>query len=75
MLEEIPADWERHLAALACVAIDADYRALDATLVGAAHRAGYRVLTYTPNDPAVVARLREWRVDAIITDAIDRVGP
>ncbi len=75
LLEEIPGDWERRLASLGCVAIDVDYVALDATLVAAAHRAGYRVLTYTPNDPAVVATLREWQVDSIITDAIDRIAP
>jgi len=33
------------------------------------------VLTYTPNDPAIVNRLVEWNVDGIITDAIDVIRP
>ena len=75
LLERIPADWEARLSHLECVAIDADYRALDASLVNQAHNAGYKVLTYTPNDPALVAMLQSWQVDMIITDAIDRIAP
>ena len=37
--------------------------------------AGYRVLTYTANDPQRVAQLAAWGVDAIITDALDVVRP
>ena len=75
LLEEIPPDWEARLARLGCVAIDADFRALDAPLVAAAHGAGYKVVTYTPNEPEVVASLSAWGVDLVITDAIDRVAP
>jgi glycerophosphoryl diester phosphodiesterase len=75
LLEQIPADWEARLSHLECVGIDTDYRVLDAALVADAHRAGYKVLTYTANDPAVVTTLQQWQVDAIITDAIDHVGP
>lgn len=75
LLERIPADWLARLSHLECVAIDADYRALDQALVDDAHRAGFKVLTYTPNDPAVIATLVSWRIDVIITDAIDRVKP
>ena len=52
-----------------------DYRELDAAIVAAAHQAGYKVLTYTANEPAVVSRLAGWSVDGIITDAIDIVRP
>ncbi len=52
LLEEIPPDWEARLARLECVAIDANFRALNEPLVAAAHRAGYKVLTYTPNELA-----------------------
>ena len=38
-----------------------------------AHRGGYRVCCYTPNEPARVAELAAWGVDTIITDAIDIV--
>jgi len=75
LLEEIPQDWHQRLSRLGCVAIDPDYRELTAKLVGAARDAGYRVMTYTPNDPGVVAKLVGWGVDCIITDAIDAVRP
>jgi len=75
LVERIPPDWQLKLERLQCVALDSDYRELDARIVTAAHDAGYKVVTYTPNDPAVVARLLEWGVDCIITDAIDVIGP
>jgi len=75
LYERIPADWKERLARLECVALDADYRELDASIVAAAHEGGYKVLTYTPNDPAIVRRLAAWNVDGIITDAIDVIRP
>jgi glycerophosphoryl diester phosphodiesterase len=75
LYEEIPANWKDQLARLGCAAIDTDYRKLDASLVAAAHQAGYKVLAYTPNDVASISRLVSWKVDGIITDAIDVVQP
>jgi glycerophosphoryl diester phosphodiesterase len=75
LYEEVPPDWQDRLSRLECVALDTDYRELDAATVVAAHRAGYKVLTYTPNDPTIVSRLLEWNVDGIITDAIDVIRP
>ncbi|MEO8741323.1 MAG: glycerophosphodiester phosphodiesterase [Casimicrobiaceae bacterium] len=75
LLERIPADWESRLSHLGCIAIDADFREIDQALVDDAHRAGFKVLTYTPNDPTVIATLSAWRVDVVITDAVDVVKP
>lgn len=75
LLERVPTDWRERMARLDCVAIDVDYRELAAKLVAAAHAAGYKVICYTPNDPRVVAKLAEWGVDTVITDAIDVVRP
>ena len=75
LLERVPADWSERMARLDCVAIDVDYRELAAGLVAAAHAAAYKVICYTPNDPRVVAKLAEWGVDTVITDAIDVVRP
>jgi glycerophosphoryl diester phosphodiesterase len=44
-------------------------------MVSAALNAGYQVMTYTANDPGVVAELAAWGVDAIITDAVDVIKP
>ena len=75
LLERMPTDWEARLSRLACIALDADYRELDAGIVATAKAAGYKVLTYTANDPKAVAQLSAWGVDAIITDAIDVIRP
>jgi glycerophosphoryl diester phosphodiesterase len=75
LVEEVPADWQARLAQLDCVALNADWRALDPEKVAAGHRSGYWVLTYTVNDVQQVAQLAAWGVDTIITDAIDVVRP
>ncbi len=46
-----------------------------ADLVAAVHAAGYKLLCYTPNDPAQAAELARWGVDGIITDAVDVIRP
>ena len=75
LLEKIPKDWAARLARLGCVALDADYRELTAAIVRGARDSGYKVMTYTPNEANVVARLLGWGVDTVITDAIDVVKP
>ncbi|MEP6998724.1 MAG: glycerophosphodiester phosphodiesterase [Betaproteobacteria bacterium] len=75
LFEEVPADWPERLARLQCVALDTDFREIDSALVAAVHGAGYKLLCYTPNDPAQAAELVRWGVDGIITDAIDAIRP
>jgi glycerophosphoryl diester phosphodiesterase len=70
-----PADCIEQALALECVSLHVDWRAVDAALVQAAHGAGLRLLCYTVNDPAEVARLRELGVDGLITDSVDRIEP
>ncbi len=55
------------------MAVDVNHKALTADFVRAARSAGYRVLTYTPNEPERIAELGAWGVDSIITDAVDHV--
>jgi len=73
LVDVLPPDWNERLARLECVALDVDHEVLDADVVKRVRAAGYRVLCFTPNDPARVAALAAWGVDGIITDAIDRV--
>jgi glycerophosphoryl diester phosphodiesterase len=75
LFEHVPADWPQRLARLQCVALDTDYREIDHDLVAAVHAAGYKLLCYTPNDPAHAAELVRWGVDGIITDAVDAIRP
>ena len=75
LLERVLDNWEERLSNLECIGIDVDYRALDEAQIAGVHLKGYRVMTYTPNDPSVVESLRAWGVDCIITDAIDTIAP
>ncbi|WP_354684860.1 glycerophosphodiester phosphodiesterase [Cupriavidus necator] len=75
LLDKLPADWPERLRRLGCVALDVNHRELDASVIAAAHAAGYRVLSYTVNDPARAAQLLEWGLDGLITDAVDRISP
>ena len=75
LLEKFSADWLQRVAALDCVALDTDFRQLDARRVKAVRDAGYRVLCYTPNRASKAAELARWGVDGIITDAIDAIRP
>ncbi len=72
-VEELPADWLARLRHLECVALDADHKILTREVVDTARREGYRVCTWTVNDPARVAEVAAWGVDTIITDAIDAI--
>jgi glycerophosphoryl diester phosphodiesterase len=74
LVDAVPSDWRERLAWLECVALDANHEALTAGIVKQVRAAGFRVLCFTPNDPARVALLAEWGVDSIITDAIDRIA-
>ena len=73
--DTLTADWPDRLARLGCSALDANYRELSADIVGDAHRRGFKVACYTPNDPQVVQSLVGCGVDCIITDAIDSIEP
>ncbi len=74
LVSQLPPDWLDRLRRLGCVALDACHESLSAAVVRTAHEAGFRVLSFTPNDPARVAELASWGVDTIITDAVDRIA-
>ncbi len=58
------------LKSLDCVSIHTHHESLDAETVRFFHEHGYRVLTYTVNDPERVATLLSWGIDGIFTDEI-----
>lgn len=72
---KLTADWAERIERLDCVGFDANFKVLTPDVVGEARRRGYRVLTYTPNEPAIAAELAGWGVDCVITDAIDLIAP
>lgn len=75
LLHRLPDDWLARLRRLECVALDAHHEALSPQVVSEARDAGFRVLTYTVNDPARAALLRDWGVDVVITDAVNQIRP
>jgi glycerophosphoryl diester phosphodiesterase len=75
LLDRLPDDWPERLRRLGCVALDANHAVLTREVIARAHGEGFRVLTYTANDPARVALLRGWGVDCVITDAVDLISP
>ncbi|MCO5105669.1 MAG: glycerophosphodiester phosphodiesterase [Burkholderiaceae bacterium] len=72
---ELPDDWLQRCRALGCVALDANHETLTEGVIAAAHRAGLRVIAYTVNEPARADQLLGWGLDALITDAVDRIAP
>jgi glycerophosphoryl diester phosphodiesterase len=75
LLHHLPEDWPERLRRLGCVALDANHAVLDADVVARARAGGWRVLTYTVDDPARIAMVRGWGVDLVITDAVDTIRP
>jgi glycerophosphoryl diester phosphodiesterase len=60
---------------LGCVALDLDYRVIDAGVIRQVRSAGLRLLAYTVNEPQRAAWLREQGLDCVITDALDLIAP
>ncbi len=74
LVDELWSGWFEAARDLACVAVVANHRLLDADLVTTLHAAGLRALVYTPNEAETVRRLAALGVDGIITDAVDRLS-
>jgi glycerophosphoryl diester phosphodiesterase len=62
------------LKSLDCVSIHTHHESLDAETIRFFHEHGYRVLTYTVNDPERVALLLSWGIDGIFTDEIQTMA-
>lgn len=57
------------------VAVNPALRYVTRRFVEDAHRRGLKVFVYTVNDPADLARLRDWGVDGVFTDFPERALP
>jgi glycerophosphoryl diester phosphodiesterase len=75
LLRELRPDWHAVASRLGCIAIGVEHSALDAQTVRDMRGAGFGVFAYTVAHAATAARLRDWGVDAIVTDALDAMGP
>ncbi len=75
LVGRLPPRWLEMLRDLECVALHANYRALNARVADAAHRAGCGVLAWTVNDRRTAKKLLGAGVDCLVTDALQRIGP
>ncbi|MFB9887795.1 glycerophosphoryl diester phosphodiesterase [Balneatrix alpica] len=69
LYEAVPQHWQEQLSALQAYSLHCDYKQLDASTCAAVKAAGYKVLCYTANEPALVEAHWQWGMDAIITDS------
>ncbi|NBX55235.1 MAG: glycerophosphodiester phosphodiesterase [Betaproteobacteria bacterium] len=59
---------------LGCVAVVMHRHLCSPSRIEQAHQAGLRALAFTVNASAQAQELRDWGVDGLITDAVDRFG-
>ena len=75
LLDSLWAGWGEVARELACVAVVANHKLIDADLVEQLLASGMRLLAYTVNEPEDTERLLALGLDGLITDAIDRFSP
>jgi glycerophosphoryl diester phosphodiesterase len=73
LLDALTPGWFEQAQALGCVAVVADFVLVDAQWVERLHAVGLVAMAYTVNDALVAERLFGWGVDALFTDAVDRL--
>lgn len=75
LLDALWTGWLETALSLDCVAVACHYALWDASTLMQAKSAGFRCLSYTPNDEWVVQRLLSLGIDGIITDRVDLFSP
>lgn len=69
----IPPDWQARMEEYDAATLNCAWPFVTKELAAEVHAAGYRLLAYTVNDPAVAARLFADGVDALFSDYPDRL--
>jgi glycerophosphoryl diester phosphodiesterase len=75
LLDTLWKGWLETALSLECVAIVCNHALWDTSTVTQAKSAGFRCLSYTPNDEWAVQRLLDLGTDGIITDRVDLFAP
>lgn len=75
LLDTLWTGWLEMALSLECVAVVCNHALWDKSSVTQARSAGFRLLSYTPNDEWAVKRLIELGTDGIITDRVDLFAP
>ena len=75
LTDVLPENWQELVSELKCVSVHLKHTSVTQAVVRQVHDAGYRVAVWTVNEPVRAQELLSWGVDAVITDAIDRISP
>lgn len=75
LLDTLWTGWLETALTLGCVAVVCNHALWDKSSVTQAKSAGFKCLSYTPNDEWAVQRLFELGTDAVITDRVDLFSP
>ncbi len=75
LCDKLPDDWRSILKQLGCISVHCNYKSLNGTLAAEIHAAGYGILVWTVNDPAIARQMFASGADCLVTDALDRIGP
>jgi len=73
LTESDPLDAIPMAQELKAVAINPNYRSLNASNIEAIHKAGFKIYTWTVNEPEAIQKLIDMGVDGIISDYPERV--
>jgi glycerophosphoryl diester phosphodiesterase len=74
LIETIPRDWRRRLEAIGATAVHCNARRLSIDRAAAVLAAGIPLRCYTVNSPRLARKLFAWGVNAVFTDAPDRLA-
>lgn len=75
LVGKVPDDWRDTMRRLGCVALHCNFKALTESLAREVHAAGYAILLWTVNEPAIGRQMLALGADCLVTDALDRIGP
>ncbi len=75
LTDRVGQGWDEAARALGCVSVHCNCRHLTEAQAHEVRGAGYWLLCYTVNEPAMARRLFSWGVDAIFTDRLDLIPP
>ena len=68
LVDAIPPDWRERCRHLGVVALHADARFVDRSVLDPVRESGLWIVVYTENDPERARALFDWGVDCVITD-------
>lgn len=73
--DSLQAGWQQTVVDLECVSIHLKHTLVTKPLIAELRQMGLRIAVWTVNDPVRASELLDWGIDALITDALDRIHP